>query len=80
MNQKTIKQWISGLWAKHYRLVVWTPSGTLHNYEGATIDEINKKLAEYGINLHGLTWTLYKSGRFYLPEREIETNQMEDEQ
>ena len=74
-----IKQWIKGLMAKHYRLAVWTHRGTLHNYEGATIEEINAKLAEYGINLHGYTWTLYKSGRFYLPEREVESNQRKEE-
>ena len=75
MNKKTIKQWISGLLAKHYRLAVWTERGTLLNFEGESISEINAKLAEYGINLHGLTWTLYKSGRFYLPEREIERSE-----
>ena len=72
MNNKAIKQWISGLWAKHYRLAVWTAKGSLLNFEGATIDEINKKLAENCFNLHGHTWTLYKTGRFFLPEREID--------
>ena len=73
-----IKRFFKAFWRVEYRLSVWTNRGTLHNFEGATIEEINAQLAEYGINLHGHTWTLYKSGRFYLPEREIETNQKEE--
>lgn len=69
---KTIKQLITAVLRKEYRLAVWSDRGSLLNIEGATIDELNKKLADNGINLHGLTWTLYKTGRFFLPEREID--------
>ena len=67
-----IKDKIKAFFACTYRLAVWTHRGSLFNIEGATIDEINKKLAEYGFNLHGHTWTLYKTGRFGLPEREFD--------
>ena len=72
MNRKQIKDKIKAFFACSYRLAVWTAKGSLFNIEGETINEINAKLAEYGLNLHGHTWTLYKTGRFFLPEREID--------
>ena len=72
MIKKQLKDKIKAFFACTYRLAVWSDRGSLLNIEGATISEINAKLAEYGINLHGHTWTLYKTGRFGLPEREID--------
>lgn len=68
-----IKQWISGLWAKHYRLAVWTPSGKLTNFVGESRDVVFSNARFLTIEeLEQCTWTLYKSGRFFLPEREIQ--------
>lgn len=77
MNKKTIKKWISGLWAKHYRLAVWTKSGKLTNFVGESRDVVfsNARFFTNG-GLEQCAWTLYKTGRFYLPEREVDRSNL----
>ena len=72
MNKKTLKQWLKDLMHKEYRLAVWTERGTLHNFTGETIKEVAEYANFANPNWRRNTWTLYKSGRFFLPEREIE--------
>lgn len=73
-----IKQWIKGLMAKHYRLAVWTKQGTLTNFIGESREVVFSNARFLTVEgLDTCTWTLYKSGRFGLPEREIERSNNE---
>lgn len=67
---KKIKQWHKDFWHKEYRVAVWIVGGTCiehtANKRRQVYDWIDKN------TFVNDTWTLYKSGRFFLPEREIE--------
>lgn len=68
-----IKQFFKAFWRVEYRLSVWTNRGTLHNFIGESRDVVFANARFLTVEgLDTCTWTLYKSGRFYLPEREIE--------
>ena len=74
-----IKQFFKAFWRVEYRLSVWTNRGTLHNFSGESREVVFANARFLTIEeFEDCTWTLYKSGRFYLPEREIQTNQKEE--
>ena len=73
MIHKRIKDFFRKLWRVEYRLAVWTHRGTLHNFSGESREVVFANARFLTVEgLDTCTWTLYKSGRFYLPEREIQ--------
>ena len=67
-----IKDKIKAFFACTYRLAVWTAKGRLYNFTADNLDEVVAQAVEICGDLNKATWTLYKSGRWFLPEREIE--------
>ena len=68
-----IKRFFKAFWRVEYRLSVWTNRGTLHNFSGESRDVVFSNARFLTVEgLDTCTWTLYKTGRFYLPEREIQ--------
>ena len=68
-----IKNWFKKLWRVEYRLSVWTSRGNLYHFKAPKRQTVFND-ADFVIieGFNTCTWTLYKSGRFMLPEREIQ--------
>lgn len=71
-----IRHKIKAFFACSYRLAVWNTNGVLINYYGNTKKEVLSETRKKALVEHlKCTWTLYKTGRFNLPEREIERSE-----
>ena len=68
-----IKRKLKAFFACTYRLAVWTSRGTLTNFVGKSRDVVFSNARFLTIEgFEQCTWTLYKTGRFGLSEREID--------
>ena len=72
MITKQIKDKLKAFFGCSYRLAVWTSRGRLYNFTADNLDEVVAHAVENCGDLNRCTWTLYKTGRFGLPEREID--------
>ena len=70
-TMEIIKTLIKKIFYKSYRLAVWTAKGRIYNFAADSKDEVVAQAIEFCSDLNRCTWTLYKTGRFGLPEREI---------
>lgn len=64
------KKWWRGLWQKQYRLTLHTPRGMRH-FTASTRRQVEMQADICDTQWLYKPWTLYKTGRFYIPEREI---------
>lgn len=69
-----IKKVLSAFWHKEYRLAV-IGGGMWKQYEFKHRQDAMRLVAELGTKVRNRpdSWTLYKRGRFNLPEREIKS-------
>ena len=70
-----IKSKIKAFFACSYRLAVWTKRGTCIEYKADKRWKVFFSLKQNETELKKFesdVWTLYKTGRFFLPEREVQ--------